>query len=205
MSTLTIGFLPQASEIAPRTARRTASRTISGSLRRACGMLFSVPSTASSATSYIASPRSVSCGTPSSANCGYPRISPRGVSVIATIAMPTCMSLRRSRTGPSLSGTISRPSRNNRPVGTSSTIRGCPGAINTTSPLSGSTTVATPAARAKRPCSLRWRASPCIGIATFGLIQAYICLSSSRRGCPVTCTSASLSVITSTPRWARLF
>ena len=63
----------------------------------------------------------------------------------------------------------------------------------------------TPQLRASFACSFKWRASPCIGTAIFGLIHAYMCFSSSRRGCPVTCTSASVSVMRSTPSRASPF
>ena len=64
---------------------------------------------------------------------------------------------------------------------------------------------ATPQARASFACSFKCRASPCIGTTIFGLSHAYISLSSSRRGCPVTCTNASASVTISTPSRASPF
>ena len=60
------------------------------------------------------------------------------------------------------------------------------------------------AARPQRARAWRARpdgaASPCMGMAMRGLTQAYISFSSSRRGWPVTCTSASPSVTSSQPR-----
>ena len=58
---------------------------------------------------------------------------------------------------------------------------------------------ARPSARASRWWACRWRASPCTGTAILGLIQRYICSSSSRQGWPETWTKWSPSVITSMP------
>ena len=114
--------------------------------------------------------------------------------------MPAKASERRSRTGPSSLGTSSCPSRKSRPTGASSTISAGPGARRTMSPLRTLSTSLTPQARASLACSARCRASPCMGMAMRGFTQPYISFSSSRRGWPVTCTSASPSVTISQPR-----
>ena len=150
-------------------------------------------------------PSAVCSGIPSTAISGSAMISPRLESTMETATSPTTASLRRSFTGPLSPGTSNRPSRNRRPTGISSMISALAGARRTISPLMGVSTCATPASRAMRACSFRCRISPCIGSAICGFTQPYILRNSSRRGCPVTCTSASASVTMSTPMRARLF
>ena len=62
--------------------------------------------------------------------------------------------------------------------------RASPGARRSTSPFSISIACGTPICSAKRWCACRWRASPCTGTEILGLIQRYICSSSSRQGWP---------------------
>ncbi len=199
-----MGFLPHVSLTAARTARRTASATSSADLRPWPGMLRSVPSTASSTTSSMASPFAVSAGTPSRTAWGSLRSSPRRDKHKDTITMPTAASLRRARTGPSDSSTSRRPSRKRRPTGASS-ITAASGLSRKISPSSTEKMVLTPISRASSACAFRWRASPCIGTATWGRSQRYMRRSSSRLGWPETCTKASPSVRISQPLRARLF
>ena len=196
ISTLTTGFLPVQSVAQRRTARRTASRSLS-SLPRVPG---------DRGRRRRRRPPRGRPRDPPRPGCPGGRSRPRRAAGRRRRARPRPRSARRWRarrrsfivlpsaarmTSPSR---ISRPTRSSRRA-----FPGRSGASRTRSPFFWTMPCGMPRARAKRACSTMWRISPWTGTMISGRIQSYMAASSGRPGWPETWTGAWRSVIISMP------
>ena len=166
------------------------------------GMLRSVPSTASSTMSEHGPALGVAAGTPSSTTSGSAStLAACPIAASATTTMPAKASDRRSRTGPSSAR------HQQAAVAEQAAHRGLVDDLGGARRQPHDVAVADRQHLAARPPRARaWRARPdaaprrAWGWRCAAAPSAYISFSSSRRGWPVTCTSASLSVMSSQPR-----
>ena len=201
-----MGFLPQASLTAARTARRTASAHTFGIL----AALFGDASAAClrprrARCRACRSPSASAAGTPSMTACGSHQTAPLRDIARLTTTTPTTTACGARAPGPRRRNeqpAVAEQAADRRVVDDAAG----PGARRTISPLVSVND------RAERPSRGRARHAPSGGASrrasarrSAASSSAYIWRSSSRRGWPVTCTSASSSVRTSQPMRASPF